>query len=116
MAHGAALRLRSNDPAFADAVQTNYRRADLEPREVTMLDFAVKLTHSGDHIVERDLDVLRQAGWADEDILHIIEITAMFNFTGRLANGLWLIANPEYSTLGRVPREATPEAPGQAGS
>ncbi len=116
MAHGAALRLRSKDPVFADAVHTNYRRADLEPREVAMLDFAVKLTHRGDHIVERDLDVLRQAGWADEDILHIIEITAMFNFTGRLANALGLLANPEYSTLGRMPREATHEAPARAGS
>ncbi len=107
MSHGAACRLRTNDPVLADKLQTNYRRAELEPRDRAMLDFAVKVTHAADGIVLDDIDALRQVGWADEDILHIIEIAAMFNFTGRLANAMGLVANSEYTTLGRVPREAT---------
>ena len=106
MSHGAACRLRTNDPVLADKLQTNYRRAELEPRDRAMLDFAVKVTHVADRIVEDDIDALRQVGWGDEDILHIVEIAAMFNFTGRLANAIGLVANPEYSTLGRVPRQA----------
>jgi hypothetical protein len=38
---------------------------------------------------------------ADEEILHVIEIASMFSFTGRLANTLGLLANPEYADLGR---------------
>lgn len=64
------------------------------------------MTEAADRIGEPDVEEMRSAGWADEDILHIIEIAAMFCFTGRLANALGLVANPEYSTLGRVPREA----------
>lgn len=71
-----------------------------------MLDFAVKVTESANRIVEQNLEEMRAAGWADEDILHIIEIAAMFSLTGRLANAIGLVANAEYSALGRVPREA----------
>ncbi len=80
---------------------TNYRLADLEPAEMAMLDFAVAVTEASQQISEDDLDVLRQHGWTDEDILHITEIAAMFSFTGRLANTLGWMANPEYSHLGR---------------
>ena len=66
-----------------------------------MLDFAVKVAGAADRIIGEDLDELRRVGWADEDILHIIEVAAMFSFTGRLANSLGLIANPEYVKLGR---------------
>ena len=44
---------------------------------------------------------LRDAGYGDEDILHIAELTAIFNFNGRLANALGLMPNGEYHTLGR---------------
>ncbi len=86
---------------LADGLQTNYRRVALEPRERAMLDFAVKITHASDRLSEEDIEALRGAGWEDEDILHMIEVAAMFNFTGRLANAMGLVANPEYSVLGR---------------
>jgi len=100
-AHGAALRLRSKDPVFVDHLLSNYRLAELEPRDRAMLDFAVKLTQWPDHCTEGDLEELRKVGFTDEDILHIVELTAIFNYNGRLANGLGLIPNPEYHTLGR---------------
>ena len=101
MAHGAACRLRTRDPVLVDQLLTNYRRADLEPKNRAMLDFAVKVAGAAERIIGEDLDELRRVGWADEDILHIIEVAAMFSFTGRLANALGLIANPEYAMLGR---------------
>lgn len=102
MAHGAACRLRTKDSMLVDQLLTNYRRADLEPKDRAMLDFAVKVAGAAERIIGEDLNDLRQSGWADEDILHIIEIAAMFSFTGRLANSLGLIANPEYGLLGRA--------------
>ena len=100
-AHGAALRLRTKDPVFVDHLLSNYRLAELEPRDRAMLDFAVKLTQAPDRCSESDLAALRQAGFDDEDVLHIAELTAIFNFNGRLANGLGLLPNAEYHTLGR---------------
>jgi uncharacterized peroxidase-related enzyme len=106
LAHGAACRLRTKDPILVDKLLTNYRIADLDPRERVMLDFAVKVTEASARVGEEDLEALRRAGWTDEDIMHITEIAAMFNYTGRLANTVGLIANPEYNNLGRSLKEA----------
>lgn len=100
-AHGAALRLRTKDPILVDHLLSNYRYAELDPRDRTMLDFAVKVAQTPDRCAEEDVNTLRQAGYTDEDILHIAELTAIFNFNGRLANALGLMPNPEYHTLGR---------------
>ena len=100
-AHGAALRLRTKDPVFVDQLLSNYRYAGLEPADRAMLDFAVKLTRAPDRCSEDDVDALRSAGFDDEDILHIAELTAIFNYNGRVANALGLLPNAEYHHLGR---------------
>ena len=100
-AHGAALRLRTKDPVFVDHLLSNYRYATLDRADRAMLDFAVKLSRTPDACGEDDLAALREAGFQDEDILHITELTAIFNYNGRLANGLGLLPNAEYHGLGR---------------
>lgn len=45
---------------------------------------------------------LRKAGFSDADILHIVEVTAIFNYNVRLATATGLFPNPEYHTLGRT--------------
>ena len=44
VAHGAAVRQLSGDPALGELMAMNYRAARLSQRERAMLDFAVKLT------------------------------------------------------------------------
>jgi uncharacterized peroxidase-related enzyme len=100
-AHGAALRLRTKDPILVDHLMSNYRYAELDRPDRAMLDFAVKVTQTPDRCGEEDLNELRKVGYTDEDILHIAELTAIFNFNGRIANALGLLPNPEYHTLGR---------------
>ena len=102
MAHAAALRPRTKDPVLVDRLLANHRQAELAARDRAMLDFAVKLTRTRQDCDQRDVDGLRQAGYSDEDILHIAELTAIFNYNGRLANGLGLVANQEYHGLGRA--------------
>ena len=104
LAHGAACRFRTKDPVLVDKLLTNYRRVEFEPTERAMLDYAVKVATSAHEMTAEDVDVMRRVGWADEDILHITEVAAMFSYTGRLANALGLIANTEYSEMGRHPR------------
>src|SRR3954463_9369666 len=44
VAHGAILRVRAKDPRIADQVAVNYRKADITPRQKTLLDFAMKVS------------------------------------------------------------------------
>lgn len=100
-AHAAALRLRTKDAALVDRLAVNYRHVDLDSRDRAMLDFAVKLTRSPDECGESDLEQLRNVGYTDEDILHIVELTAIFNYNVRLATATGLFPNVEYHELGR---------------
>lgn len=101
-AHAAALRLRTKDPARVERLAANHRHVDLDPRDRAMLDFAVKLTRTPDACDQSDLDRLREVGFTDEDILHIVEVTAIFNYNVRLATATGLAPNDEYHELGRT--------------
>ena len=101
-AHQAALRLRTRDVALVEGLSVNYRHLDLDPRDRAMLDFAVKLTKAPEACGPGDVEDLRAAGYSDEDILHIVEVTAIFNYNVRLATATGLFPNAEYHDLGRV--------------
>lgn len=101
-AHAAALRLRTKDAALVERLAANYRHVDLDPRDRAMLDFAVKLTKSPDACGKDDLGRLREVGFTDEDILHVVEVTAIFNYNVRLATATGLVPNEEYHDLGRT--------------
>ncbi len=100
VSHGAFLRKLTGDPLLVEQLRTNHRYADIEPRERAMLDFAVKLTGQSAACTEQDVEALREAGWSDEDVMDIAEVTGMFNFTNRLASGLGWVPNEEFVTLG----------------
>jgi uncharacterized peroxidase-related enzyme len=100
-AHSAALRKLTRDPVLADRVAADHTEADIPVRMKRALDYAVKLTLTPRLMVEDDVRRLREAGWSDEDVMDIAEVTALFNFTNRLASGLGWAPNPEYDALGR---------------
>lgn len=104
VAHAAALRLRTKDPVLADRLAVNYRHVELDPGDRVMLDFAVKLTRNPEECGQDDIKRLREAGFEDADILHLVEVTALFNYNVRLATATGLLPNPEYHELGRTPR------------
>ena len=99
--HSAALRKLTKDPALADAIAADHTTAPLEPRVHAMLDYAHKLTLRPTEMTAGDVAALREAGWADEDVMDIAEVTGMFNLTNRMASGLGWEPNPEYDSLGR---------------
>ena len=103
-AHAAALRLRTKDPELVDRLSVNYRHVDLDPRDRALLDFAVKLTKTPEECGQSDLEQLRVFDYSDEDILHIVEVTAIFNYNVRLATATGLFPNAEYHGLGRIQR------------
>jgi uncharacterized peroxidase-related enzyme len=100
VSHSAYLRKLTGDPVLVEQLRTNYKYAEIDPRERAMLDFAVKLTEQSAGCTDADVEALREAGWADEDIMDITEVAAMFNFTNRLASGLGWVPNDEFVKLG----------------
>jgi uncharacterized peroxidase-related enzyme len=100
-AHGAALRKLTKDPALADAIAADHTTAAVEPRVRAMLDFALKLTLRPAEMSEDDVVALREAGWTDEDVMDVAEVTGLFNMSNRMASGLGWLPNPEYEPLGR---------------
>ena len=100
VSHSAYLRKLTGDLLLVEQLRTNYKYAELEPRDRAMLDFAVKLTEQSSQCTEADVDVLRDAGWTDEDVMDIAQVAAMFNFTNRLASGLGWVPNEEFVKLG----------------
>jgi len=66
-----------------------------------MLDYAVKLTLRPTEMTESDVAALRDAGWSDEDVMDVAEVTGLFNMSNRMASGLGWAPNPEYESLGR---------------
>lgn len=105
VAHGALLRIYSKQPLVADQVAVNHLKADITPRQMAMLDFAVKVCLRSDAVGEDDYVALRGHGFDDEDIWDIAAITAFFGLSNRMANVTGMRPNEEFFLMGRVPRK-----------
>lgn len=101
VAHGAALRELSGDPAFAETIAANYRAADLTPRQRAMLDFSVKMTRASAEVDEADRNRLREAGFSERDIWDIAAVAAFFNMSNRLASAVDMRPNQDYHARAR---------------
>ena len=105
VAHGAILRIYEKQPLIADQLATNYRKADITPRQRAMLDFAMKVCTHAAAIEDADFEALRAHGFDDEDIWDIGAITAFFGLSNRMANLSAMRPNDQFFLMGRVPRE-----------
>ncbi len=101
VAHGAILRVRAKNPLIADQVATNYRKADITPRQRAMLDFAMKVSRQAGEIGEADFAALREHGFTDEDAWDIGAIAAFFALSNRMANLVSMRPNDEFYAMGR---------------
>ncbi|MBC7133844.1 MAG: peroxidase-related enzyme [Roseovarius sp.] len=101
VAHGAAVRALSGDPALGEAMVMNYRVADLSPRQRAMLDFAAKVTQASATIEEADRQALRDQGFSDRDIWDIANVAGFFNMSNRVASATGMEPNPEYHSQAR---------------
>jgi uncharacterized peroxidase-related enzyme len=104
VAHGAILRIRAKDPRVADQVATDYRKAEITPRQRAMLDFALKLSREPVSVVDADFERLREHGFGDDDIWDIGAIAGFFALSNRMAHLTALMPNDEFYLLGRLPK------------
>ena len=101
VAHGAAVRALSSDPALGELMVMNYRAARLSKRQRAMLDFAVKLTAEPWTVEESDREALRRSGFTDRDIWDIAAVAAFFNMSNRVASATDMRPNTVYHAQAR---------------
>ncbi len=101
IAHGAILRIRAKNPLIADQVATNYRKADLTPRQKAMLDFAMKVSAHAHEVGDPDFATLATHGFTGDDIWDIAAIAGFFGMSNRLANVSNMRPNDEFYAMGR---------------
>ncbi|MDY0037050.1 MAG: peroxidase-related enzyme [Zoogloea oleivorans] len=104
VAHGAILRIRAKNPRLADQLATNYRKAEITPRQHAMLDFAMKLALNSAEVGDADIAALKAHGFDDEAVWDIGAITAFFAMSNRLANLTSMRPNDEFFLMGRLPK------------
>lgn len=117
-AHGADLRAevqgREDAEALVRGVMEDYRRAPLAEADRAMLDYAVKLTRDPGGMDADDVEALRRQGFDDAAILDICQVTGYYNYVNRLADGLGVELEPDWSeeelTVSREEFEAWKEA------
>ena len=101
VAHGAILRIRAKDGLLADQVAVNYRKANITPRQMAMLDLAMKVSENAAAVTEADFQQLQVHGFDDDDIWDICAITAFFGLSNRMANVTSMQPNAEFYGMGR---------------
>lgn len=69
----------------------------MAPRESAMLSYAMKLTANPGGMCEADIEALRGAGLSDTAIHDLAQVTALFNYYNRLADGLGIAIDDEPS-------------------
>jgi len=104
VAHGAILRIYEKKPLVADQVAVNWRKADINPRQRAMLEFAMKVCERSHEIDDADIAALAPHGFSAEDAWDIAAITAFFGLSNRMANLTGMRPNDEFYLMGRVPK------------
>lgn len=92
--HGPKLAAALKDEPLARAVALDYRAANLPARDRVLLDYAVALTCEPEERTAADIDRLREYGFEDAEILRATEITAYYNLSNRLVQGLGVTLEP----------------------
>lgn len=84
------------------AIKSDYRDANLPAADRAMLDFAAKLTRSPSEMTSADVEGLREHGFGDEAVNDIVQVTALFAYFNRLADGLGIDLEPDMPQRGRT--------------
>jgi uncharacterized peroxidase-related enzyme len=79
---------RNPESSAVEAIVFDHRNAPISRAELALFEFAEKLTREPSSCCERDIDLLRQAGWSDRAILDTTLVISYFNFVNRVADGL----------------------------
>jgi uncharacterized peroxidase-related enzyme len=77
-------------------VTTDIATAPLAARDRAMIDYVLKLTRMPAAMTRADVDALRAHDFDDAAIHDIAQVTALFSYYNRLADGLGIEPEPEH--------------------
>ena len=86
--HGRDLFQLTKNKSLLAAMEGDFKTADVPQKDITMLEYARKLTTTPGKMEREDIDALRSVGFKEADILDIALLTAYCNLESRLATGL----------------------------
>ena len=87
-AHAEFLRAATTDAALAAQIKSDFRSAKLTGQDFRMLEFVEKLSLYPWMVVANDIQGLRNVGFSDLEILHIVLGCSHFNYLNRIADGV----------------------------
>ena len=82
------------DDDLVHRIERDFRSAGLSEKQLTMLEYAEKLTRTPSGVTKQDVERLRSTGYSDTDILAIAEVTAYYAYVNRIADGLGVEVEP----------------------
>ena len=77
------------------ALSSDYREAELDAGDRTMLDFTAKLTRTPQRMAATDIETLRSHGFDDLAIPDIVVVASYYAFVNRVADGLGVELEPD---------------------
>jgi uncharacterized peroxidase-related enzyme len=102
VAHGEFLRKEiGGDYDVVLKIARDYRNAGLDQRDLSMLEYAEKMTLKPSEMTVNDVQGLRDAGWTDPGILDIAAVVSYRNFITRMADALGVELTEDYKNLRR---------------
>jgi uncharacterized peroxidase-related enzyme len=88
LAHGAVLRKNFFGPDELSAIARDFHNAGLPAEEVALMEFAQKVTLEPNQTTQKDFDLLREKGLADEEILDVVLTVTARNFMSKTLDAL----------------------------
>src|SRR6266545_3372478 len=85
---GVSSASSRTDGDLVRALMTDPAAAPLDGADRALIAYALKLTRAPREICESDVAALRAAGFSEAEIFEAAFVTAYFNYTNRVAEGL----------------------------
>jgi len=102
IAHSAILRVYSKNEFVCEQLSSNYRKADISPRQKAILDFALKVSQASSTVSDEDISTVKaKANLTDEDVWDIGAIASFFALSNRMANLTNMRPNYQFQLIGR---------------
>lgn len=99
LAHGDILRKNFFSVEELEIIARDFRHADLDEKDVAMMEFARKVVHQASSTTREDFDRLRGFGWTDEEIVGITLTAAARCLASKVFDALGADPDAVYKTL-----------------
>lgn len=90
--HAFFLRAHGGEALVEPLVKGQLDSPELPEKDRALLDFVSKVNDASHSIRLDDIDLLRNAGWADDQIAEAVHLGAIFAFFNRVANAFGLVS------------------------